>query len=114
RFRSAAHDEAASTARVLAENTVAAVAFGDAEAARATLDSVRVRPSVRRACLYLPDDTLFAGVAREEPYACPALQPVHQRTAAAVVGTAPVVSNDRIIGTVYVEHEAGNVWMRVG
>src|SRR5690606_10368779 len=57
RFRSAAHEEATATARVLAENAVAAVAFGDREAARSTLDSVRVRPAVRRACLYLPDDT---------------------------------------------------------
>ncbi|HEX7087776.1 MAG TPA: ATP-binding protein, partial [Vicinamibacterales bacterium] len=114
RFRSAAHQEAESTARVLAENTDAAVAFGDAEAARATLDSVRVRPSVRRACLYLPDDTLFAGVAREPQYACPATQPVGAATPAAVVGMAPVVSNERIIGTVFVEHDAGDVWMRVG
>ncbi len=114
RFRSVAHDEVIATARVLAENTVAAVAFGDAEAARATLDSVRVRPSVRRACLYLPDGTLFAGAARGPEYACPATQPVRGEVTAGLAGTAEVVSNDRIIGTVYVERDAGNVWMRVG
>jgi signal transduction histidine kinase/ActR/RegA family two-component response regulator len=112
RYRSTAFDEVVSIARVIAENTGAAVAFEDLEVARSSLESVRVRPTVRRACLYLADETLFAEYARSPEFACPPTQQTDPRLSV-VVGTAPVVSNERIIGTVYVERGLADLWTRV-
>jgi hypothetical protein len=78
RYRASARDEAISTARVIGENTAAAVAFKDVDVARSSLESVRVRPTVRRACLFLPDKTLFAAFARSPEFACPSSQPSPQ------------------------------------
>ena len=55
RYRATAREDAVALARVIAENTSAAVAFRDADAAREILASVRVRDVVTRACIYLPD-----------------------------------------------------------
>jgi signal transduction histidine kinase/ActR/RegA family two-component response regulator len=112
RYRTAARDEAVSTARVIAENTAAAVAFKDADGARSTLESVRVRPMVRRACLYLATGSLFAAFARSPELACPAIRP-DDRPMAIVSGTAPVVSNGRMVATVYVERDLVDLWTRV-
>ena len=54
RYRATAREDAVALARVIAENTSAAVAFRDADAAREILASVRVRDVVTRACVYLP------------------------------------------------------------
>ena len=112
RYRSTAFDEAVSTARVIAENTAAAVAFKDLEVARSSLESAGVRPTIRRACLYFADETLFAGFARAPEFECPRRQPTHSPFSV-VIGTGPVVSNKRIIGTVYVERDLTDLWTRV-
>ena len=113
RFRSTALSETEATARVLAENTVAAVTFVDAEAARETLGSVRVRPTIRRACLYLPDGRLFAGFSREPAFACPGGQAALGAALSGITGVADVIGNARIIGTVYVERDLADLWTRV-
>ena len=111
RYRSSAFDEAISLARVLAENTAAAVRFADEDAARDSLQTVRVRPTIRLACLYGADDALFAAYARSADVPCPPAL-----TAGAewpiVTGTASVVSNNRIVGTVYVERDLSDLWTR--
>src|SRR3954471_24028146 len=60
RYRRSAVDDAHALAQVLAENLAAAIVFDDANAASATLSSVRVRPNVVLACAYRADDTLLA------------------------------------------------------
>jgi signal transduction histidine kinase/CheY-like chemotaxis protein len=112
RYRASAYDEIASTATVLAENSTAAVSFGDVEAARATLATVRVRPAVLRACLYLPNGSLFAGYGRTEELACPPQMP--DRVAWTIgAGTATVISTDAVIGTVYIERELTDIWTTI-
>src|SRR5262245_63467211 len=75
RYRQTATDDTTSLAQVIAENTAAAVMFQDPDAATDTLGAIRVRPTIRRACLYLTDGTLFAGVAQRPDLECPAAPP---------------------------------------
>ena len=114
RYRTTAFDEAVSAARVIAENTAASVRFKDVEGARGSLESLRVRPSVTRACLYLAEGPLFAQFTRSSDLACPPRQPpASDRQMSHVAGAAPVTSNDRIIGTVIVERDLSDLWTRL-
>jgi signal transduction histidine kinase/ActR/RegA family two-component response regulator len=112
RYRVAAADDTSALSRVIAENSAAAVLVGDVEDATQILATVRVRPSVRRACLYTPDGALFAAFARSPETRCPpaAAEP---RGWNVVAGIAPVVRNERTVGTVYVERDLVDVWMTI-
>jgi len=112
RYRASAIDETMSTASVIAENTGAAVEFKDVDAARTSLETVSVRPAVRRACLYLSDGSLFAGFSRSAEFACPPARSTvtHWRV---VFASAPVTSADRTIATVYVERELTAIWTTI-
>jgi signal transduction histidine kinase len=112
RYRTAAADDTASLASIIAENTAAAVAFEDHAAARDSLATVRVRPSVGRACLYLPTDKLFEGFGRTANSACPRSRPENV-TWRVVAGTAPVERNGRVLATVYVERDLTEIGARV-
>jgi PAS domain S-box-containing protein len=113
RFRTAAFDEAVSTAGVIAENTAAAVTFKDQDVARSSLASVRVRPTIRKACLYLTDGSLFAAFERSAEFSCPTTQPAADSRVSAVTGTATVSSNERVIATVFVERDLADLWTRI-
>ncbi len=113
RYQSTARDEAVSTAQVIAENTAAAVLFSDIKGAQGSLESVRGRPTVRRACLYLSDGSLFAGFSRSEEFACLSSRPDTRAAWMVVTGSAAVMSNGRPIGTVYIERELSDVATRV-
>jgi signal transduction histidine kinase/ActR/RegA family two-component response regulator len=112
RFRLTAADDTTALAAVIAENTAAAVLFQDLDEVRQSLATVRVRTSVRRACLYLPDGALFAGFASSHAWACPASLPSTTEWAT-VAGEAPVTRNGRVIGRVYVEREQADIWTRI-
>jgi signal transduction histidine kinase/ActR/RegA family two-component response regulator len=112
RYRITAKDDTASLARVIAENTSAAVTFKDAEAARNSLSTVRVRPTIQRSCLYLPNGMLFAGFAKSADFTCPASQPSREPWRV-VAGAAPVVRNGRVIGTVFVERDLPEIGARI-
>ena len=107
RYRATATEDAVALARVIAENTSAAVAFRDAEAARETLTSVRVREVVTRACIYLPDGSLFAAYATGT-VGCPQAVP-GDRTWVGVPGTAVISRNGRTQGSVFVERDLSDL-----
>jgi signal transduction histidine kinase len=116
RIRTTAADDADALARVLAENSSAAVAFDDPDAAGEILRSVRVRDVVVRACLYRTDGTLFAQYARPGTPACPpGLAPAE--SFAMAYGVATVVWNARTYGRIYVERDLSDLsrrlWMTV-
>ena len=111
-FRATARDEVASLARLIAENTAAAVSFDDVEAARANLDSVGERPNVRRVCLYGADGTLFAGVSKPSVTPCGPARPTDVDSFV-VIGVSAVRWNDRELGSVYVERDLSDIGPRV-
>jgi signal transduction histidine kinase/ActR/RegA family two-component response regulator len=110
RSRRTASDDAQALARVLAENTAAAVLFNQPDAAAELLRSVRVREVVTRACIYLPDGALFSGFARAG--ACPSTAPSVDGWVG-IVGTAPITRNDRTYGAVYIERNTSDLRGRV-
>jgi PAS domain S-box-containing protein len=113
RFRAVAFNDAVSTARVIAENTAAAVTFQDQDAARSSLATVEVRPAIRRACLYLANGALFAGFERAAGFSCATTPGAADGLLSVVTGTAPVTSNERVIGTVFVERDLADLRTRI-
>jgi signal transduction histidine kinase/CheY-like chemotaxis protein len=112
RYAQGAREEATAAARVIADNTEASVAFDEPKVATANLASAGARRSIRRACLYLPDGTLFAGFAREPQFACPAAPPAN--TSWRIVAVAEQVArNNRILGTVYLEDDLVDLDTRI-
>ncbi|HZM96855.1 MAG TPA: ATP-binding protein [Vicinamibacterales bacterium] len=107
RYRVTAREDAVALARVIAENTSAAVAFGDADAASETLASVRVRDVVTRACIYLSDGRLFAAYAKGT-LPCPESAPAGT-TWDGVLGNAVISRNGRTQGAVFVERDLSDL-----
>ena len=112
RFRSRAGDDATALAGILAENSAAAVTFLDQAAAEETLSTVRVRQSVMRACIYLPDGALFARYERGPGLACADTLPMTEGFFVAAA-SHPIVRNGRMWGTVYVERDFTGLGERI-
>jgi PAS domain S-box-containing protein len=110
RHRAAAGDDATALAQVLAENTAAAVLFGEPAAAEELLRSIRPRAVVTRACLYLPDGALFAGFS-PSGLACPGRDV--DDTWGGVSGEADIVRDGRVLGTVVVERSLSDLGGRL-
>ena len=112
RYRETALGDTAALAEVIAENTAAAVTFKDSAAAAGSLSTVRVRSTVQRACLYLPDGGLFAGFERSSVFVCPPTRPTGVPWQV-IAGSAPIRRNDRVIGLVYVERDLTEINSRI-
>ena len=67
RFRADMEADLRTQAQLVLENTDAAVEFNDPDAAGEMLEMLEVPPHTQIACLYLPDGTLFAFQAQEDP-----------------------------------------------
>ena len=113
RHRDNAASDARSMASVLAENTAAAVMFREEQEAAETLRSLRVRAVVTRACIYLPDDSLFASYTRAGAPGCPAIQPPDPESWNGMVGSAMISRNERSHGVVVVERDLSDLRRRL-
>jgi PAS domain S-box-containing protein len=111
RFREAATEDAGALARVIAENTAAAVMFNQADAAEDILQSVRVRNVVTRACIFLPNGQLFASYTATTT-GCPPSVPAADIWNG-VYGAAAITRNGRTYGAVYVERNLANLQQRL-
>jgi signal transduction histidine kinase/ActR/RegA family two-component response regulator len=112
RYRTNAIDDITTLASVVAENTAAAVTFNDPAAAQETLSTVRVRFAVTRACIYLPDGTLFVRYGRSPADTCPPINP-RVETFNRFGVSVPIVRNGRTWGSVYVERDLPDLGWRV-
>ncbi len=112
RYRNSAVEDTRALAQVLAENTAAAVVFGDQAIATDTLASVRVRPVVGLACVYDANGALVARYARTPGVGCPDV-PADLRTWRAVAVSVPIRHEDRRVGTVYVRRGLSDLTARV-
>jgi len=70
-FRAYVQRDLAALARIVADNSTAALQFDDPEAARETLASLRERPHVDGACIYRSNKTILAEYARQNGFICP-------------------------------------------
>jgi signal transduction histidine kinase/ActR/RegA family two-component response regulator len=112
RYRIAAADDVESLAQVIAENSAAALAFADPEAATETVATTRVRPTVIRVCLYLPDDTLFASYARPGSPPC-ASHPYQSQRWSMLSARVPVTRNHRTLGSVVADRDLSDLGSRI-
>ncbi len=112
RFRASAVNDAHAFAQVIAENTAAAIVFDDPDAARQTIESLRVREVVSRACVYRADGSLLAGYLRNADARCPEY-PNDERGWTSVASHATVERNGHVVGTVYVERTLADLSGRV-
>jgi signal transduction histidine kinase/CheY-like chemotaxis protein len=112
RYRASAQDDAITFARIIAENTAAAVTFRDPADASETLASVRVRDAVTRACIYLEDGRLFVGYERSPDLTCPPTVPL-EPAEGSVQAAVPIVRNNRTWGLVHVERDLSDLGARI-
>src|SRR5262249_53750670 len=70
-FRTYIKRDLTAMARILADNSTAALAFNDPAAAEVTLSALRERPHVTSACIYRSDSTVLARYGNERDFQCP-------------------------------------------
>jgi signal transduction histidine kinase/CheY-like chemotaxis protein len=104
---------ASSMAEVVAANSTAALTFDDPSAARQTLSSLRVRPSIVAACLYTTSGALFSTYRRSGAEGV-SLPPTpgpdgHLFGGGHLVVVRPVMLDGERIGTVYLRMELTEV-----
>ncbi len=64
-FRGYLRRDLAALARIIADNSTAALAFNDPKTAAETLGALRARPHVVGACIYRPEGTVLARYSRQ-------------------------------------------------
>ena len=74
-FRGYLRRDLSALARIIADNTTAAVAFDDPKSAGETLGALRARAHVIDACVYKADGSVLANYARGGGGSCPPAQP---------------------------------------
>jgi signal transduction histidine kinase/ActR/RegA family two-component response regulator len=111
-YRVNAQRDTAALARIVADNSAAAVAFSDPGAAEQTLSSLRAQGPVTRACIYLLDGTLFAGYARETGGICPE-GPAETESLARFGALVPIAQGGAPWGWVYVERDLSDLGARL-
>ena len=113
-FRSEIERDIETQARIVAENSAAAVAFQDERAAGETLAALRLRPQIAVACLYAAEGRLFATYQRDAATVCPRTAPAEGRFGwAALEMLEPVVLTGQRRGTLYIARELTDVRDRV-
>jgi signal transduction histidine kinase/ActR/RegA family two-component response regulator len=113
-FRSEIERDLTAQARILGENSAAAMTFGDTRAAGETLAALALRPRVVMSCLYTSDGQLFATYHRGRDSSCPP-KPADGTTfgwteASLVV---PVVLESNRLGTIFIYRELTDVYERL-
>ena len=102
--------------RIIADNSTAALAFNDPEAATETLAALRARPHLVVACVYREDGSILARYLRtNEAIECPppstaessALSREHIRV------SRPIVLRERVVGSLVLLYDLGELWGRV-
>lgn len=101
-----------SVAEVVSHNSIAALIFNDAEAARETLSSLARQPNVVRACIYDDEGEVFAsyrnrGLVPTRPGAEDTFPPLSSLNRAPQRGllsiTTRIEDGDQVYGTLYIE-----------
>ncbi len=102
-------------ARIIADNSTAALAFDDPQAAADTLASLRERTRVIGACVYRPDSTIFATYSRRGAIACPVADSRDQVRFSAhqVIVSQSIVQTGSRMGTLMLVYDLGEAYDRV-
>ncbi len=114
-FRGYLRRDLSALARIIADNTTAALAFDDPKSAAETLGALRARPHVIDACLYRKDGTVLARYSRQGGDSCP---PIERDTglrfeAQGIVVSQPVVLSGRQIGILMLLYDTSEIAERI-
>jgi PAS domain S-box-containing protein len=101
-------------ARIVADNSTAALSFNDPKTAADTLASLRARSHVASACIYRADGSTLATYLRESTFACPppATQGGIQSAGPDLVVSEPIVLKGKRIGTLMLQYDLGEIGER--
>ena len=114
-FRGYLRRDLSALARIIADNTTAAVAFDDSKSAGETLGALHARAHVIDACVYKADGSVLATYARFGRSGCP---PVSREagirfTEEGVVVAQPILLGGRQIGTLMMLYDLGEISERI-
>jgi PAS domain S-box-containing protein len=111
-FRGSMQRDISALAQIVADNSTAALAFDDPRAASETLASLKARPHLAAACIYLLNGTMFASYLRAgEANGCPAGGPDDELrfTNTGLLIRRPIELNRRRIGTLVMLYDLGEI-----
>jgi PAS domain S-box-containing protein len=114
-FRGYLRRDLSALARIIADNTTAAVAFDDPKSAGETLGALRARAHVIDACVYKADGSVLANYARGGGGSCPSVsrQSGIRFTPEGVVVAQPILLSGRQIGTLMLLYDLGEISERI-
>ncbi len=114
-FRAYLRRDLSALARVIADNSTAALAFNDPDAAAQTLSALKERIHITGACIYRPDQTVLAQYSRDPGFVCP--RPGGRErvvfSGMSLSVSEPITLNGRRIGTLVLGYELGELMERV-
>jgi PAS domain S-box-containing protein len=115
-FRRSLTRDLSALSRIIGDNSTAALAFNDPQAATETLSALRVRPHVVAACIYRLDRTMLAQYSRtDEPSPCPttgAAEEVRFTSANLTVSHA-ILLNGRSVGSLVLLYDLEEIAERL-
>src|SRR5437016_9302816 len=114
-FRASMQRDLSALARIAADNSTAALAFDDPQAAAETLTALRARPHMVAACIYRETGAMFARYTRPGPSAeCPPGPRDEVRfTRNHLTVSRPILLQGRRIGTLVLLYDLGEIYERI-
>jgi PAS domain S-box-containing protein len=113
-FRGYLRRDLTALARIIADNSTAALAFNDPKSAAETLGALRARPHVVGACIYRPDASILARYSRGDTFACPSVPAQKiQFTRDLLTVTQTVLLSGRRIGDLVLVYDLGELYDRI-
>jgi len=114
-FRGYLRRDLSALARIVADNSTAALAFNDPDSAAQTLGALHARSHVVGACIYREDGSILASYSRQGSFACPQpdIQETIQTTSTGMVVSQAVVLGGQRMGTLMVLYDLGEIGERI-
>jgi PAS domain S-box-containing protein len=115
-FRGYLRRDLSALARIIADNSTAALAFNDPKTAAETLGALRARTHVVSACIYRPDGTILAArYSRQAVSGCP---PANRRdqirfTRQGMIVSQSILLGGRPIGTLMLLYDLDEIFERI-
>ncbi|MGE3958983.1 MAG: diguanylate cyclase [Vicinamibacterales bacterium] len=115
-FRRALEQKLTVVAEIVGRNSTAALAFGDAKAAKDVLGALDAEPAIELGAVYdMSGKTLASYVAPGVVASVPASsgEPGNRRVGTAMIVVRPIVYDDERVGTVYVQSSLNELFSRM-
>ena len=114
-FRGYLRRDLSALAKIIADNSTAALAFDDPQSAAMTLAALRARPNVHDACIYRPDGTILATYSPQGAARCPKVDGRDEIlfTRDGLLVSQSIVLSGRRMGTLMLRYGLGEITERI-